>query len=206
VPQSLQAYFQKVRPVGKCDAEDGRLVAQMLLDLVDSKPKDLAHAIREFANVTAMLRECSCAHMGELLAAMLVAVNTVSNSTGVAVRLAAQDPACLTAEQAIALGGMLAARARSSHGAAVAVLQAVDSHPALCTTKAQHAWFVPMLEVLLVPPEAAESRQFGIVRQLSRQLSAIVTPQATAHAPSFTDFDSVVCEEDPTSCDHISPL
>ncbi len=188
MPQLLQAYFQKVRPVRKCDAEDGRIVAQMLLDLVDSKPKDLAHAIREFANVTAMLRECSCAHMGELLTSMLVAVNALSNSSGVAVRLAAQDPAHVTAEEAAALGGMLAARARSSHGSAVAVVQAVDSHPALCTARAQHAWFVPMLEVLLVPPEAAESRQFGI----ARRLSAIVTPQATAHAPSNTDFDSVV--------------
>ena len=132
--------------------------------------------------------------MGDMLAAMLAADarSDSENSPSAAAQLAAGDVASMTAQEAAALGGMLAARARSSYvlATAVAVLQAVDSHPALCTANAQHAWFVPMLEVLLVPPEAAESRRFGIASL--RRLSAVVTPLATAHAPSNTDFDSVV--------------
>jgi hypothetical protein len=118
VPQGLQAYFQTIRPIVKCDAEDGRVVGQLLLDhLVNTKPKDPARAIREFVNRMAMLRECGFGHIGAMLVAMLV-VNTLSNSErgrSAAVQLAAQGPASVTVAQAIALGGMLAASARSAH-------------------------------------------------------------------------------------------
>jgi hypothetical protein len=52
----------------------------------------------------------------------------------------------------------------------------------------EHAWFGPMLEVLLVPPEGAESPR----RSLMTRFSAIVTPQAMAHDASNANFDSVV--------------
>jgi hypothetical protein len=45
-----------------------------------------------------------------------------------------------------------------------------------------------MLEVLLVPPEGAESRR----RSLMKRFSAIITPQAMAHDASNANFDSVV--------------
>ena len=45
-------------PLAECDPDDGRVVGRMLVELMGRKPKDAAHAIREFAGRTAMLREC----------------------------------------------------------------------------------------------------------------------------------------------------
>jgi hypothetical protein len=73
VPATLQQYFQQILPLEKCDAEDGRVVGQLLVDLASEYPKDPARAIREFADRTAMLRDCGFAHIGEMLARLLSA-------------------------------------------------------------------------------------------------------------------------------------
>ncbi len=44
MPATLQKYFQQILPLEKCDAEDGRVVGQLLVDLVNSNPKE-KHAI-----------------------------------------------------------------------------------------------------------------------------------------------------------------
>ena len=67
VPESLQRYFQQIRPLRACDAEDGRIVGHM----VESKSKEahsLVFAIRGFVNRTAMLRESGFRHIGGMLA------------------------------------------------------------------------------------------------------------------------------------------
>ena len=187
--QNLQRYFQQIRPLSECDARDGRVVGHMLMELVDKKPKELALTIRTFATRTAMLRECGCC-MGDMLIAMLAAsANSGSEHAPPAVaQLAAQDPASVTAEQATAIGRMLATRTRSSHVPATALSTMVDSHSIVRTMKTKHSWFVPMLEVLLVPPESAELRRPSVMRRLS----AIITPEAMAHDVSNANFDSVV--------------
>jgi hypothetical protein len=188
VPSTLQLYFQQIRPLAKCDAEDGRVVAHLLMDLVHGKPKELPPAIRDFANCTAMLRECGFSHVGEMLVAMLVP-NAHANSEHVPKEDAAGDPAFATAEQATALGGMLAAGAHSSQAPAMALQQVIDLHSILRTMKTRHAWFVPMLEVLLALPEAANSRRPTI----ARRLTATVTALSMVHdPPSNASFDSVV--------------
>ncbi len=187
VPSTLQLYFQQVRQLVKCDAEDGRIVGHLLLELVHKKPKDLAHAIREFANRTAMLRECGFAHVGDMLVAMLAEAR--SDLEQESPEGAVQDVAFSTAEQASAIGSMLAASVRSSHVQATRLHRAVDSLFILRTMKMQHSWFVPMLEVLLV--DSAESSRASI----ARRSTAIVLPQPMADAPSTTKFDSVVRPE-----------
>jgi hypothetical protein len=194
VPATLHQYFQQILPVAHCTAEDGRVVGHLLMDLVSKAPKDLAHGIREFANRSAMLRECGMRHIGDMLAAMLVA-NTHSDSEHDLDENATPDVPSVTAEQATAIGGMLAARTRSSPVPAMALRDTVDSHYILCTMKALHPWFVPMLEVLLVAPE---STQRSISRRFTRRLSAIVAPLATPYIPPTTTFDSVV-RPDPCS-------
>jgi hypothetical protein len=192
VPSTLQLYFQQIRPLALCDAEDGRVVARLLMDLADSKPKDLAHTIRELANRTAMLRECGFRHMGDFLVSMLAASVVPSEHSDSehappsVAQVAAQDPASVTAEQATAIGRMLATKTRSV--TAFKLRQAVDLNPVLITMKSRHVWFVPMLEVLLVPREAADSHRSSI----ARRLTAIVTPHATVDVASISDFDSVV--------------
>jgi hypothetical protein len=177
VPTTLQRYFQQIRPIEKCNAEDGRVVGHMLHDLVSSKPKDPARSIREFAHRTAMLPGCGFAHIGDMLVAMLAAnAHTMEH---VPREDAAGDPAFATAEQATALGCVLAAPAS-------ALQQVVGAHSILRTMKTRHAWFVPMLEILL---EAVDSHRPDRVKRLS----ASVAPQAPVDVskPNFR-FDSVV--------------
>jgi hypothetical protein len=184
----MQLYFQQILPLTKCVAENGRLVGHLLLDLVKSKPKDLAHAIREFANRMAMLRECGFGHIGDMLVAMLEAGahSDSEQAPPAAAHLAAQDAACVMAEQATDIGRRLATRTRSSLAPASELCELVDLH-AIFRTMKKYAWFVPMLEVLLAPPES-ELRRPSIMRRLS----AVVNPEATAHDVSNAIFDSVV--------------
>ncbi len=162
------------------------------MELMNSKPKDLAHAIRTFANRTAMLRECGFPHIGDLLVALLTIVPTAaqkdpqeltspSSHSKHTASAADHDPACITVEQATAIGGMLAERGCSSHLPSTALHFAVESHAILREMNARHAWFVPMLEVFSALPAAAKSRRSS----LGRRLSARVTPQNA-------NFDSVV--------------
>jgi hypothetical protein len=209
VPATLQLYFQHIRPLALCDAEDGRAVGRLLVDLVNSKVKDLAHAIRGFANRTAMLRDCNLRHMGDMLVATLAA-NGHSDSKLAPNENEAENPALVTAEQATAIGAMLAARTRSSEVPAIALHQVMHSHPILREMKMQHLWFSPMLEVVL---EAADARRHSIMRRLS----AAVAPLQAGSLDVYTDvpnrksskanFDAVVrsraSEQHPTIRTHL---
>ena len=190
MPLGLQQYFQAVKPLAKCDAQDGRVVGYLLTDRVGKIPKkDLPHEIRQFANRTATLRESGCRWMGDMLVAMLAAnaQNDSEHLPSASAKTAATDRASVTVEQATAIGRMLAAT-RSAHMPASALRQVVHLNAALRTMTNEHAWFGPMLEVLLVPPEGAESRRHSLMKRIS----AIVTPQAMAHDASNANFDSVV--------------
>jgi hypothetical protein len=124
VPATLQRYFQQILPLAKCDAGDGRVVGQLLVDLMSSNPKDLARAIREFADRTAMLRDCGFAHIGGMLARLLsadVQGRPDDDTTGIAaapVMTAAVGPnrSALTEKQAIAIGCAIASSVHRSPG------------------------------------------------------------------------------------------
>jgi hypothetical protein len=165
VPQSAQRYFQQIRPLSACDAEDGRIVGCMLQKLVESKPKDLAHAIRTFANHTAMLRDSGFRHIGVMLEHLLLA-----DASGGAVSDAAivvLDPSSVTKDQAIAIGGLIASSVRRSHMPGTALRRIVESYPVLRAVTLGHEWFVPMLEVLTAH-KAAEVRQATFMKLLMR--------------------------------------
>ena len=124
------------------------------------------------------------------------------------------DPACTTTEQATAIGGMLAASVlssgavpahrdgaaspRGSHSSVMlsAVLHhAVDSHSILRTMKAQHAWFVPMLEVLSASSSDAALPRPIVGGSRPRQLTTTVSPESPIVTPpsrtqSSTSFDA----------------
>jgi hypothetical protein len=221
VPSTLQRYFQHVRPLAKCDAEDGRVVGHMLVDLVSSNPKDLPHVIREFAYRTAMLRDCGFAHIGDMLARLLsadvqggpgddtTAIPSTPVETAAAVSILApsahgdlehtpqQDAACdsasVTVEQAAAIGSMVARSLRSGQMPATALRKVVNKHAALRTMKSSYVWFVPMLEVLTVH-KAKQARR----STLGKRLSSIVAAEAPSlnveadEADEERSFSSVV--------------
>jgi hypothetical protein len=222
VPSTLLQYFQQVRPLAKCDAGDGRVVGQLLVDLVSSNPKDLPHAIREFAYRTAMLRNCGFAHIGDMLARLLsadvhggpdddataIVSPTVATAAVVSIlapsthgdlehtpqQEAACDPASVTVEQAAAIGSMVARSLRSAHVPATALRTVVNKCAVLRTMTSSYVWFVPMLEVLTMH-KATQARR----STLGKRLSSIVAAEAPSsnveadEADEESSFSSVVC-------------
>jgi hypothetical protein len=91
--QSLQLYFQQLRPLSDCNEHDGRIVGRLLMDLVERTPvgasrfgqsgirereRDKEHTIRLFVMCTSMLRECGFSRIGS----MLVAATDAAPSNG----------------------------------------------------------------------------------------------------------------------------
>ncbi len=139
VTAALVQYFQQIRPLAKCDAEDGRVVGQLLVDLASSNPKDLARSIREFADRTAMLRDCGFAHIGEMLARLLSADGqtrrdddaTAIPSTPRTAAAGGPNRSALTEKQAVAIGCAIASSVHQAHTLAAGLNKVVQSHRAL---------------------------------------------------------------------------
>ncbi len=221
VPATLLEYFQQVRPLAKCDAEDGRVVGLMLVDLVNSNPKDLPHAIREFTYRTAMLRNCGFAHIGDMLVRLVstdvhggsdddttaVPSQTVATAAVVSIlapsthgdlehtlqQEAACDPASVTVEQAAAIGSMVARSLRSAHIPATALRKVVNKFTVLRTMKSSYVWFVPMLEVL-TRHKTMQARRSTLGKRL-RSIVAAEAPSLNVEAgddDEESSFNSVV--------------
>jgi hypothetical protein len=189
-PKTYVLYWQQLRPIAECDADDGRVVGRLLLDLVDSKPTDLAHEIRTFANRMAMLRECSCSHIG----AMLVHLLTVEVQSGPDENDSASvvlSPSSVTEEQAIAIGRAIASSVKRSDMPATALRRLLQSNSVLRAMKSQYVWFFPMLEVL-TDDEAPQGR--GSVLQEMKRLSTILTTKSNV-APSDVSHITSDAEE-----------
>jgi hypothetical protein len=192
-----QCYFQQLRPLSLCDADDGRVVGHMLLDLVRSKPKDPAHSIRTFVNRTAMLRECGFCHIGAMLAQLLNADAGQGGSDHRAT-IMALSPSAVTEQQAAAIGSAIASSTRHSHVPATALKKVLQSHEVLRAMKSGYVWFVPMLEVITAF-EAAEPRGSSWMKRLSSIAPAkgpsLVVTDETLHADGADEeriFSSVV--------------
>jgi hypothetical protein len=203
----MQRYFQQILPLAKCDAEDGRVVGHMLIDLVSRNSKDLPHAIREFANRTAMLRDCGFAHIGAMLARLLSAdvqgapdedSTTTIPSAPVTTATAGSNRSALTEKQAIAIGCAIASSVHEAHALAAGLKRAVTSHAVLQAMQSEYAWFVPMLEVVM-GHKAAERRESVVMYRL-RLMRSSIAPVAPIDVASDADaadeesgFSSVVC-------------
>jgi hypothetical protein len=202
VPTTLQRYFQQIRPIAKCDAEDGRVVGHMLHDLVSSKPKDLPRAIREFVHRTAMLRECGLAHIGDMLARLLSADvqgksydrTSAIPSAPVPTTAVGLDPSSLTEEQAIAIGAAIALSVREADMPATGLKQVVKSHAVLRAMKSEYVWFAPLLETIMAH-KAAEPRGSLLMKRLSSGNTSVAPGDAASSADTAEEesgFSSVV--------------
>jgi hypothetical protein len=202
VPATLLQYFQHVRPLAKCDAEDGRVIGHMLVDLVSSNPKDPARAIREFANRTAMLRDCGFGHIGDMLARLLSADvqggpdddATAIPSPTVTTAAAGLDPSSLTEKQSIAIGSAIALSVHEAHALAGGLKMVVQSHAVLHAMKSKYAWFTPMLEVVMAH-KAAERRGSAVINRLRSIIIPVASSDGVLHADAADEessFSSVV--------------
>ena len=176
---TLQRYFQQVRRLSECNADDGRLVGLMLLEIVNSQPKDLAHAVRQFASRANMLRECGLRFIGEMLAGLLCA-----DAQSAPIPLDDQhdaaivvlDPSSVTEKQALAIGSAIASSVHKSRMPATALLKVVQSHAVLRAMKSLYVWFVPMLEVLVACTDRDSRRRSS--SNIMKRLSSIVVAVA----------------------------
>jgi hypothetical protein len=194
-PKTLLLYLQQIRPLSECDAEDGRIVGQLLLDLVEEKPKDLAHAIRMFVNRTAMLRECSFRHISAILARLLNSPSGSDNGATIVVL----SPSAVTEKQAIAIGSAIVSSMRQSPVPAAALKQVVQSHAVLRAMSSGYVWFVPMLEVITAHTAAALRRSSWMKRSSSivaAELPSMIGPSDETldadGAEGESSFSSVV--------------
>jgi hypothetical protein len=202
VPATLLRYFQQILPLAKCDAGDGRVVGQLLVDLLGRNPKDLPRAIREFADRTAMLRDCGFAHIGDMLARLLSANlqgrpdddATAIASTSVRTVAIGLDRSALTEKQAIAIGSAIAWSVHQAHALAAGLKKVVKSHGALQAMRSQYAWFMPMLEVVMAH-KAAQPRGSVVVNRLRSIISPVASIDVALHADAADEesgFSSVV--------------
>jgi hypothetical protein len=186
VPTTLQRYFQQIRPIAQCDAEDGRVVGQMLHDLVSSEPMDVPRAVREFAHRTAMLRECGLAHIGDMLARLLSADvrgkpdgTSAIPSAPVPTTVVGLDPSSLTEEQAVAIGAAIALSVREADMPATGLKRLVKSHAVLRAMNSKYAWFAPMLDTIMAR-RAAEPRGSLRIKRLSMHIASVAPRDAAS--------------------------
>ena len=202
VPATMQRYFQQILPLSKCDAGDGRVVGQLLVDLVSKNPKDLAREIRELADCTAMLRDCGFAHIGDMLARLLSAdVQGVPDDDATAIpstpfmtAAIGLDPSSLTEKQAIAVGCAIASCVHEAHMLAAGLKRVTKSHAVLQAMKSEHNWFMPMLEAIMAH-KAAERRGSVVVNRLRSIISPVASIDVAVHADAADEesgFSSVV--------------
>jgi hypothetical protein len=191
-PKVYVLYFQQLLPLSECEAKDGRTVGHLLMDLVEGKPDDLAHATRTFANCMAMLRDCGFP-MGEFLVALILFITARGQSPPE--NIAAESPSqsvlrnatSVTKEQAAAIGRKLASAMCQPLAATVAAVHKIaDLHSALRTMISRFLWFLPMLEVLQV--RTAQRRRSTV----ARRLSSIVTPARGPEAIEATAEGSLI--------------
>jgi hypothetical protein len=189
-PKTYQLYWQHLCPLRECDEDDGRVVGHLLRDLVESKPKDLAHAVRTFANRTTMLRECGFRHIGAMLASLLSSMSAgTQGGPDNFTAIVALDPSSVTEKQAIAFGHGIVSVVRQSHVPATALQRVVESHQVLRSMKTFH-WFVPMLEVITVQAADLLRRSADVLRRSTRAkrltLSTIAPINRTSNIDEFS--------------------
>ena len=166
LPAALQLYFVMIHegtPLGSYSAEDGRIVAHLLMDAAaaadaarkGSKIRQLlytskrarkrqAAAVIKFFTRTAMLRDAAFGHLCDMLNAI------VGNSFHSVRETATTDPVLLTQAEAIAIGqSCKVIRLRHLH-AREAVDELLRGYPALRTASQSNAWFRPMLETIFL--------------------------------------------------------
>ena len=170
--QTLQQFFQQIRPLGECDSEDGRLVGRLLVDANEGNAGDPGHAIRTLANQTTMLRECGFNHIGSMLTSLLsadsqgepddAAIASFDASTGGS-SSEMLIPSSLTEKQATAIGHAIGSSVHRAHVPAMALNQVVKKHAVLQSMQSRWVWFVPMLEVVAAH-KATKRRRSSRVR------------------------------------------
>lgn len=207
-PKTQQLYWQQIKPLSQCNAKDGKAVGHLLMDLIESNPKHLAHEVRAFASRVTMLRNCGLRHIGS----MLWAATELATRNGQDASIASEEspatsglvasPDELTDEDAASIGQLLSLRLRSSHAPATALGNVVRSVNALHAMAVRYEWFVPMLQAVAERRVSAAQQLSTAGRLLSRR-RLLSQRASSAVAPDGLDLRST--EDDENNFDSVAP-
>ena len=157
-------------------AEDGRIVAHLLMDAVGHAPRKVVSrskeakerrraAVADFVMRTAMLSDAAFGHFQEMLTAIV-------GNTYHGVRVVpAQDPALLTQAEATAIGKSCKAIRLRRPSNKSAVHELLHNYGALLTFSQSNAWFGPLLETIFLRQAQASRLQMVVVLFLRAALS-----------------------------------
>jgi hypothetical protein len=146
-------YFQSVKPLNACDAEDGRVVGHMLMREVTSKKQhELDSAVGTLVAQTAMLRDAGFSHLGILLSAI---VSDVPESDSAdfpdetsPTAAVSEDPRSVSETEALAMGRSFRPVLLRSITPLAAASGFIHTYTALETLSQAASWFRPMMEVV----------------------------------------------------------
>jgi hypothetical protein len=143
VPVTYQTYFLQLRPMAACTADDGALVANLLMDQVAQvKHDEIPTVVSTFVTRTAMLRECRFVHIGTMLLAIaLLTLGTVQD-------VAVVDPAALSVEQARSIGCGFGSMIIGSTLPEAALDEFFRTYPSMRAMDRDYVWFRPTMEVI----------------------------------------------------------
>jgi hypothetical protein len=167
--------------------------------VVDDKPEHLAHAIRNFVNRTAMLRECGCRHIGlmlvELTCPSLSPSADDASVESIVASIQEGNLGALTEGQASSIGRLLSSRTRSAHSSssmAATVANVVRSIAPLHKLASTYDWFVPMLETIAQSKAKSGKRQSILQHVTTRtNASSAVVPSAHEGGETRSNFDPI---------------
>ena len=157
-------------------AEDGRIVAHLLMDAAGHAPRKVVSrskeakerrraAVADFVMRTAMLSDAAFGHLQEMLTAIV-------GNTYHGVRVVpAQDPALLTQAEATAIGKSCKAIRLRRPSNKSAVHELLHNYGALLTFSQSNTWFGPLLETIFLRQAQASRLQMVVVLFLRAALS-----------------------------------
>ncbi len=156
LPQSMLKYFMQVEPPSEFTAADGAILGHLLMDLVETTKLPVrATAIRMFVERTALLRECSFAHLDAFIGGIFeerllftLGLGFRKFKTVSVPEVVATIPAMVTAGGAALMGKGLESIVRMSATPAEAIDELIGKYPALKVMGDQHVWFRPLLEAI----------------------------------------------------------
>jgi hypothetical protein len=153
-PLAMQAYFQQLRGLSECTAQDGVSVAHMLVDAAEAckeGKRQKKHTVWKFALRTSVLRSSGFPHLSEMLATVISRTQvTDPESACDLLSDSIADPASVTEEEATTMGAVFAGILDSEEkvSPAAAVDRLMQSFAAFEIMRSKHAWFVPMLTTI----------------------------------------------------------
>ena len=170
-PRNLRVYFQRLRPLDVCSAEDGRLVGSLLMDATLLSEGSANKVVGDFFIRTAMLRDTPFPHFCDMLASAVESRSRVSLSSVKASVLAAVgnaganqngvpnsyiqvetklDPSLLNEHEARLIGRAFGEAVAANKMPCLAVVDLMNTYPTLSHLAERYEWFRPMIEAITV--------------------------------------------------------